>query len=55
LLFTLDRQRIIGREGESRRVVYSVMMLVAPHLTSSITLRCRALGATLSGNLSLQR
>lgn len=32
LLFSLDYQRIIGREGESRLVVYQVMMLVAPHL-----------------------
>src|SRR3989338_8832314 len=29
---SLDYQRIIGREGESRLVVYQVMMLVAPHL-----------------------
>ncbi|WP_300652272.1 TetR/AcrR family transcriptional regulator [Pseudomonas sp.] len=34
LLFSLDYQRIIGREGESRLVVYQVMMLVAPHLTN---------------------
>lgn len=33
LLFSLDYQRILGREGESRLVVYQVMMLVAPHLT----------------------
>ena len=32
LLFSLDYQRIIGKEGESRVVVYQVMMLVAPHL-----------------------
>lgn len=32
LLFSLDYQRIIGSEGESRLVVYQVMMLVAPHL-----------------------
>ncbi|HBX57320.1 TetR/AcrR family transcriptional regulator [Pseudomonas sp. UBA2684] len=34
LLFSLDYQRIIGSEGESRLVVYQVMMLVAPHLSS---------------------
>ncbi|MEH6366853.1 MULTISPECIES: TetR/AcrR family transcriptional regulator [Pseudomonas] len=34
LLFSLDYQRIIGKEGESRVVVYQVMMLVAPHLDS---------------------
>ncbi|UVE18245.1 TetR/AcrR family transcriptional regulator [Pseudomonas sp. LS44] len=33
LLFSLDYQRIIGGEGESRLVVFQVMMLVAPHLT----------------------
>ena len=32
LLFSLDYQRILGNEGESRLVVYQVMMLVAPHL-----------------------
>ncbi|MBU1329566.1 MAG: TetR/AcrR family transcriptional regulator [Gammaproteobacteria bacterium] len=32
LLFSLDYQRIIGSTGESRLVVYQVMMLVAPHL-----------------------
>ncbi len=32
LLFSLDYQRILGREGEVRLVVYSIMMLVAPHL-----------------------
>jgi hypothetical protein len=32
LLFSLDYQRIIDREGEVRVVVYQVMMLVAPHL-----------------------
>ena len=32
LLFSLDYQRIIGREGEVRVVVYQIMMLVAPHL-----------------------
>ena len=32
LLFSLDYQRIIGSQGESRLVVYQVMMLVAPHL-----------------------
>src|SRR5450830_340990 len=32
LLFSLDYQRILGREGEVRLVVYQVMMLVAPHL-----------------------
>ena len=34
LLFSLDYQRILGREGESRLVVYQVMMLAAPHLAS---------------------
>ncbi|MFI8480411.1 TetR/AcrR family transcriptional regulator [Pseudomonas sp. NPDC078700] len=34
LLFSLDYQRIIGSEGESRLVVYQVMMLVAPHLNA---------------------
>lgn len=33
LLFSLDYQRILGSEGESRLVVYQVMMLVAPHLS----------------------
>ncbi|CAM3662207.1 TetR/AcrR family transcriptional regulator [Ectopseudomonas alcaliphila] len=32
LLFSLDYQRILGNHGESRLVVYQVMMLVAPHL-----------------------
>ncbi|MBX8556674.1 TetR/AcrR family transcriptional regulator [Pseudomonas cichorii] len=32
LLFSLDYQRILGREGEIRVVVYQIMMLVAPHL-----------------------
>lgn len=32
LLFSLDYQRILGSDGESRLVVYQVMMLVAPHL-----------------------
>ena len=34
LLFSLDYQRILGSEGESRLVVYQVMMLVAPHLAA---------------------
>ena len=34
LLFSLDYQRILGRPGESRLVVFQVMMLVAPHLTA---------------------
>ncbi len=34
LLFSLDYQRILGRSGESRLVVFQVMMLVAPHLTA---------------------
>ncbi|ARU90121.1 TetR/AcrR family transcriptional regulator [Pseudomonas sp. M30-35] len=34
LLFSLDYQRIVGNEGESRLVVYQVMMLVAPHLNA---------------------
>ena len=33
LLFSLDYQRILDREGEVRVVVYQIMMLVAPHLT----------------------
>lgn len=32
LLFSLDYQRILAREGETRVVVYQIMMLVAPHL-----------------------
>ncbi|WQG59964.1 TetR/AcrR family transcriptional regulator [Pseudomonas sp. RTB3] len=32
LLFSLDYQRILGKEGEVRVVVYQIMMLVAPHL-----------------------
>lgn len=32
LLFSLDYQRILGRDGEVRVVVYQIMMLVAPHL-----------------------
>ncbi|WP_426142283.1 TetR/AcrR family transcriptional regulator [Pseudomonas sp. DWP3-1-2] len=32
LLFSLDYQHILGREGESQVVVYQIMMLVAPHL-----------------------
>lgn len=32
LLFSLDYQRILGREAEVRIVVYQIMMLVAPHL-----------------------
>ncbi|MBX8497667.1 TetR/AcrR family transcriptional regulator [Pseudomonas cichorii] len=32
LLFSLDYQRILGREGEIRVVVYQIMMLVTPHL-----------------------
>ncbi|WP_055128660.1 TetR/AcrR family transcriptional regulator [Pseudomonas mediterranea] len=32
LLFSLDYQRIVDREGEGRLVVYQIMMLVAPHL-----------------------
>ena len=32
LLFSLDYQRILDREGETRVVVYQIMMLVAPHL-----------------------
>jgi len=32
LLFSLDYQRVLDREGEVRVVVYQVMMLVAPHL-----------------------
>ncbi|MBF7729899.1 TetR/AcrR family transcriptional regulator [Pseudomonas sp. N040] len=33
LLFSLDYQRILGRPGETRLVVFQVMMLVIPHLT----------------------
>lgn len=32
LLFSLDYQRILGKEGQVRIVVYQIMMLVAPHL-----------------------
>lgn len=32
LLFSLDYQRILDRVGETRVVVYQIMMLVAPHL-----------------------
>jgi AcrR family transcriptional regulator len=34
MLFSLDYQRILGSDGESRLVVYQVMMLVAPHLAA---------------------
>jgi AcrR family transcriptional regulator len=34
LLFSLDYQRILDREGETRVVVYQIMMLVAPHLVA---------------------
>jgi AcrR family transcriptional regulator len=43
LLFSLDYQRILGEEGESRLVVYQVMMLVAPHLTSESRLAAEQL------------
>ena len=33
LLFSLDYQRILGIQSESRLVVFQVMMLVAPHLS----------------------
>ncbi|WP_024694003.1 TetR/AcrR family transcriptional regulator [Pseudomonas syringae] len=32
LLFSLDYQRILGRGGDVRVVVYQIMMLVTPHL-----------------------
>ncbi|KAA6169890.1 MULTISPECIES: TetR/AcrR family transcriptional regulator [Pseudomonas] len=32
LLFSLDYQRILDREGEVQVVIYQIMMLVAPHL-----------------------
>ncbi len=32
LLFSLDYQRILGNSGESRLVVFQVMMLVTPHM-----------------------
>ncbi len=35
LLFSLDYQRILGRPGETRLVVFQVMMLVIPHLSTS--------------------
>jgi len=38
LLFSLDYQRILDREGEVRVVVYQIMMLVAPHLLTSARL-----------------
>ncbi|WAT29242.1 TetR/AcrR family transcriptional regulator [Pseudomonas sp. GXZC] len=34
LLFSLDYQRILDREGEVQVVIYQIMMLVAPHLQS---------------------
>jgi AcrR family transcriptional regulator len=34
LLFSLDYQRILGREAEVRLVVFQVMMLVTPHLSA---------------------
>jgi hypothetical protein len=34
LLFSLDYQRILGSRGEVSLVVFQVMMLVTPHLTS---------------------
>jgi len=36
LLFSLDYQRILDRQGEVRLVVYQIMMLVAPHLLPSM-------------------
>ncbi len=36
LLFSLDYQRVLGRVGEVRVVVYQIMMLVAPHLLPPI-------------------
>ena len=36
LLFSLDYQRILGRTGEVRVVVYQIMMLVAPHLQPGV-------------------
>ncbi len=44
LLFSLDYQRILGKEGEVRLVVYQVMMLVTPHLIP----RARAHGEKLA-------
>ena len=35
LLFSLDYQRILGRTGETRLVVFQVMMLGIPHLTAN--------------------
>ncbi|MDD1014066.1 TetR/AcrR family transcriptional regulator [Pseudomonas rubra] len=35
LLFSLDYQRVLAREGEVGVVVYQVMMLVAPHLEAT--------------------
>ncbi|MNF01711.1 hypothetical protein D3C80_2007390 [compost metagenome] len=32
LMFSLDYQRVLGREADVGVVVYQVMMLVAPHL-----------------------
>ena len=32
LMFSLDYQRVLGREGDVGVVVYQVMMLVTPHL-----------------------
>ncbi|ELQ12789.1 transcriptional regulator PhaD [Pseudomonas fluorescens BRIP34879] len=36
LLFSLDYQRVLGRVGEVRVVVYQIMMLVTPHLLPPI-------------------
>ncbi|KPW99851.1 Transcriptional regulator PhaD [Pseudomonas syringae pv. cerasicola] len=36
LLFSLDYQRILGREGDVRVVVYQIMMLVTPHLLPTL-------------------
>ncbi len=38
LLFSLDYQRILGVVGESKLVVFQIMMLVAPHLTDDTRL-----------------
>jgi AcrR family transcriptional regulator len=41
LLFSLDYQRVLGKQGEPRLVVYQVMMLLAPHLQEDS--RCAAI------------
>ena len=46
LLFSLDYQRIVGREGEVSRVVYQAMMLMAPHFEPNTRTEVEALAAS---------